>query len=159
MVFYRLVSAYEDKILGLSKNREVITYLANRTFPEFIDHVILKGKTGHGINEHWKPAYMHCNFCQIDYNVVGRIEKFEEYLGYIVENTNLSTRISESNFSTMHIHSSGIHTISPTEYEWNKKLKVKKYFSSLSKQQMTDLHDIYKIDFELFDYDFEEYFR
>ena len=159
MVFYRLVSSYEDKILGLSKNREVIKYLANRTFPEFIDYVISQGKKGHGINEHWKPAYMHCNFCQIDYNVVGRIEKFEEYLRYIVENTHLSTRISGSNFSTLHIHSSGIHTISPTEYEWNKKLKVKKYFSSLSKQQITDLHDIYNIDFELFDYDFEEYIR
>ena len=157
MVFYRLVSAYEDKVLGLSKSKEVFNYLANRTFPEFIDFVIQQGKKGYGINEHWKAAYMHCNFCQIDYNVVGRIEKFEEYLGYIVENTNLSTRISGSNFSTM--HSSGIHTISPTEYELDKKLKVKKYFSSLSKKQMTDLHDIYKIDFELFDYDFEEYLK
>ena len=127
--FVRLVSAYEDKILGLSKNREVIGYLANQTFPKFVDYVTYIGKKGFGINEHWKPAYMHCNFCQIDYNVVGRIESFEEYLSYIVENTSLSDRISETNFSGMHIHSSGIHTISPTTHELDKKVKVKNYIN------------------------------
>ena len=152
-----MVSAYEDKILGLSKNGEVIKYLANRTFSQFIDNVIFMGKKGRGINEHWKPAYMHCNFCQIDYNVVGRIEHFEEYLDYIVQKSNLVKHQPENNISRVHMHPSGMHTISPTNHELDKKMKIKKYLSSLSSQQVRELYNMYKIDFEMFDYDEEEY--
>ena len=55
------------------------------------------------------------------------------------------------------MHPSGMHTISPTNHELDKKMKIKKYLSSLSSQQVRELYNMYKIDFEMFDYDEEEY--
>ena len=134
----------------MSKNGEAYGYYSKANFSKFIDNVIFYGKKGYGINEHWKPAYMHCNFCQIDYNVVGRIEKFEEYLDYIKQSTNL-------NLSVIHMHPSGAHTISKKKQKLDKKIKVRNYLSTLSSKQRTDLYNMFKIDFELFDYKEEEY--
>ena len=37
-----------------------------------------------------KPFNDHCNFCGIKYDVVGRVEEFNEYLDYILHESKLS---------------------------------------------------------------------
>ena len=66
--------------MGLSENGEVFKFVANRTFPNFIDLVLSKSNNVYGTNEHWMPFYMYCNFCRIDYDMIGRMEHFEEYI-------------------------------------------------------------------------------
>ena len=153
----RLVSAYEDKALGLSDYGEVFDFVANLTFPKFVDKVlnqnpyIVHPTEDH---EHWRPFYVHCNFCRIHYDVVGRMEYFEGYLKHILERTNTTDRLPESNMSRYHMHPSGHQSSSSGDAI---KKKIKGHFSSLSKTQLAKLHDMYKIDFEMFGYDSNEY--
>ena len=72
----RLVSAYEDKVLGLSENGEIFKGVKNKTFSQFVDHILREWKS-HTCNEHWQPQYMHCNYCDIDYDIIGRVETLD----------------------------------------------------------------------------------
>jgi hypothetical protein len=42
------------------------------------------------INEHWRPFYARCSYCDITYNVIGRVETFEEDFRYILLKQNLT---------------------------------------------------------------------
>ena len=152
---FRLVSAYEDKSLGLSENGEVFKYVANLTFPKFVDKVIAQGNSGYGIDEHWKPFNDHCNFCRIKYDVVGRVEQFNEYFDYILHESKLSHRIP-NDISSFHLHPSGQHTISAVS-DVGQEQKVVEYLSTLSNSQIMELYKMYKFDFIVFGYDPKEY--
>ena len=109
------------------------------------------------VNEHWAPFNMHCNFCQIDYSLVGRMERFEEYLSFIVDKENPTNRIPKD-VSNFHLHPSGIQTVSSKHYV-SRYNKVSDYFSTLSEAQLFKLSKMYKIDFEMFGYDENEYLQ
>ena len=141
--------------MGLSENGEVFKYIANLTFPKFIDRVISQGESGYGIDEHWKSFHDHCNFCGIEYDVIGRMEEFNSYLSYILHESNLTHRIPKD-IDTYHIHRSGEHTLASIG-AMDKKQKVREYFSALSDNQIMKLYKMYKIDFETFGYDENEY--
>ena len=147
----RIVSAYEDKALGLSENGEVFKNIANFTFSQFVDKIIEDGERGYGINEHWIPYYRHCNFCRIKYDVVGRTENFEEYLDFIMKRANLSNFILPST-SGVRLHPSGIQRSAKRE-SFKKRDKTSNYFSLLSESQRNKLYQMYKIDFAIFGYD------
>ena len=155
-LYSRLVSAYEDKSLGLSENGLTFKFIANATFPQFIDIVLKQGKFG-GINEHWRPFTTHCNMCRIKYTVIGRVENFDEYLGYIMEKTNLAGRLPNDSSKYL-VHTTGIG-LSPSKKQSDKMAKVKRYFSTLSDDQILGLHSMYKHDFEMFGYDEHEYLK
>ena len=80
---FRLVSSYEDKILGLSENGEMFGGLYIKTFPQFVNYILNEWKTRNNTNEHWSPYYMHCDYCEIKYDIIGRTESFEDDLAYI----------------------------------------------------------------------------
>ena len=147
----RIVSAYEDKALGLSENGEVFKNIANFTFSQFVDKIIEDGERGYGINEHWIPYYRHCNFCRIKYDVVGRTENFEEYLDNILRRINLSSLILPST-SGVRLHPSGIQRSAKPE-SFKTRDKTSSYFSLLTESQRNKLYQMYKIDFEIFGYD------
>ena len=151
----RIVSAYEDKALGLSENGEVFKNIANFTFSQFVDKIIEDGERGYGINEHWIPYYRHCNFCRIKYDVVGRTENFEEYLDNILRRANLSSLILPSP-SGVRLHPSGIQRSAKPE-SFKKRDKTSSYLSLLTESQRNKLYQMYKIDFEIFGYDSNEF--
>ena len=71
-IIHRLVSSYEDRALGLTENGEILGAVKNKTFPEYVDHVVKECKY-RACNEHWEPQYMHCNYCDIRYDFIGRL--------------------------------------------------------------------------------------
>ena len=156
---HRLVSAYEDKILGLSENGEIFTNLKNKTFPDFIDFVLHEWES-HQCNEHWQPQYMHCDFCEINYDIVGRVENLEEDLKYIAHVNNFTSLLP----SKFHVHPSGVKRFaSPNDrtgeneviqMSSSKRSKEKtiKYFSMLNFNQSQALYNMYQLDFEIFGY-------
>ena len=158
IICYRLVSAYEDKSLGLSENGEIFGGIKNKTFKEFIGFVIGDSRGGHVMNEHWIPFYMHCNYCRIKYDIIGRMENFEQDLRLIMQKANLE-HLLPTDKSRYHIHPSGINTVIALNHtkESTYNEKVKKYFSQLSAFQLDRLHEIYKIDFEMFGYKESDY--
>ena len=153
IIIFRLVSCYEDKALGLSENGEIFGFLANKSFPQFIDFVCHHG------NEHWDPFYRHCNFCEINYDMIGRMENFNDDLMYIAQKNNFAYLLSNENYK-YHLHRSGRPTSSaPDKVISNPNYagKVKQYFSQLSDIQLEKLFVMYKLDFEIFQYDKYKY--
>ena len=160
--YHRLVSAYEDKVLGLSENGEIFEGVKNKTFPEFVDHVLNEWKS-HQCNGHWAPQYMHCNYCDIRYDIIGRVENLENDFKYIAMKNNFTSDLVFLNID-LHVHPSGTKRfVKPPENvsrnsNSNEKIeKTKKYFMLLNTSQLDGLYRMYQIDFEMFGYSAEPY--
>ena len=112
-------------MLGLSENGEVFQFLSNKSFPEFIDYVCAVG------NEHWQPFYMHCNYCGINYEMIGRMETLDDDLIYIAQENNFTHRLLNGT-SKYHLHPTGGTRFSSRKEilsKHNYDEKMKKYFS------------------------------
>ena len=118
-----------------------------------MDHVANDCKY-HPCNEHWEPQYIHCNYCNIRYDIIGRVETLEDDLEYIAEVNNFKFdlyRIKDG----LHVHptfkrKSGIKE--PAE-------KIKHYFMQLNATQVYKIYHMYRIDFEMFGYSTEPYHK
>ena len=163
--YYRIVSAYEDKVLGRSEHGEIIDGLKNKTFPQFIDHVLLEWKY-RKCNEHWKPQYVHCDFCGINYDMIGRVESLEDDLKYIAHVNNFTNLLPE-NKNKFYVHPSGGDRFSPApDLSKNDLIKKRRktnkiiyYFSMLNSSQLKGLYSMYQIDFEIFGYTEDPYVK
>ena len=127
-----------------------------------MDHVVKCGKY-HSCNGHWEPQYMHCDYCNIRYDVIGRLEYLENYLEYISIVNNFN---SDLNFikDDLHMHQSGTKKLEkPIEMSIRKNgtigktEKTKSYFKQLTTTQLKNIYHMYKIDFEMFGYSPEPY--
>ena len=150
-IIFRLVSAYEDRALGLSESGEMIGEVKNKTFPEFVDHVVRDCKY-HPCNEHWEPQYIHCNYCDIRYDIIGRVETLEDDLEYIAEVNNFKSDLHRIK-DELHVHQTFKREIGINE----KTDKIKRYFMQLNSTQVNNIYRMYKIDFEMFGYSTEPY--
>ena len=157
--FERLVSAYKNKFLNGK-----ITTVSKRykkkiaTFPEFIDLVMQQFRAQEecrdlpnkyicaNIDAHWDLFNHRCLYCDIQYDVIGKIESFNDDIKYIVLKQKLEELIP--------LNTTNLHLNDKKEYASNSTLY---YFSQLSKFQKDRLYEFYKFDFELFDYNVEIY--
>ena len=82
-------------------------------FPAFVDFVLnsykkskcyQKHNTPCDINVHWRPYNARCLYCDISYDVIGRMETFDEDVRYIFAKKNLTYLLNKSE---LHIHKSG----------------------------------------------------
>ena len=162
--FERLVSAYKDKVLGnggiFIKNIGYTKwYRTNHSFPSFIDLVLQQYKSSQctsrykreclDINEHWRPLSSKCSFCDIPYDVVGRLETFNEDVKYIILKNKLSDKLPIEKIDTLKNKSKRGDTKNVTL----------EYFSQLTKTQKADLYKMYRMDFEILNYDHEIYIQ
>ena len=152
--FERLVSAYVDKVLGKAEG-ETLKRMRGKSFPQFVDHVISKYKELGceanpfcGMDVHWRPQFARCLYCDIHYDVIGKMETFGDDVKYIVMKQNLEPFIP--------IETTGIKTHASEVRPGD---KAKKYFRQLTSAQILRLFHIYKPDFLLFDYHPEEYLK
>lgn len=168
--FERLVSAYNDRILDLNNDKHNFVvkyglkkwYDKDHSFPAFVD-LVLKQYRGNcspsmyqaksyqsqcefNVNLHWRPFASKCSYCDVEYDLVGKIETFDEDLKYIVHKKGLEKILRLEN-SGMNHHSTKGSTEKMTEH----------YFSKLTKKQGYDLYNMYHLDFEMFDYDPKPY--
>ena len=106
---------------------------------------------------------MHCDYCDIRYDIIGRVENLENDLKYIAFYNNFSSDL-KSLKGDLHIHPSGTKrfekptkNISRKTYAKGKIEKTKSYFMLLNTTQIDNLYRMYQIDFEIFDYAAEQY--
>ena len=152
-------------MLGLSENGEIFGGVRNKTFPDFIDFILHECKS-HQCNEHWQPQYLHCDFCEINYDIVGRVETMDEDLKYIAHVNNFTSSLP-NNDGKFHVHPSGVKRFtSPKNVQENKLMRVYtkkektiKYFSMLTFNQLQELYRMYQIDFEIFGYSQHPYVK
>ena len=156
--FERLVSAYKNKFLRSTKVSRMYPTKNITNFAEFVNLVLEEyqeqeqcrksyNKDCSHVDRHWNLFDARCQYCEIPYNVIGKMETFDDDVKYIILKQNLED-IIPLNTTDLHMNWKG------DEYANNSTLA---YFSSLSKLQIRWLYEIYREDFELFDYKIDSY--
>ena len=154
--FERLVSSYKDKVLGkdgdfFRKTYPIVYkswYKNNHSFPSFVDLILNKYKSIKISNIHWNPISDACKYCDIEYDVIGRMETFSDDVRYIIKKNHLEKDLPSS-----------MAAVSENAAKLKTSKVTAEYFSQLSNDQIKDLHELYRMDFELFDYDALTYFN
>ena len=155
MVLLRLVSTFEDKALGHNKNGEVLAIFEDKTFPQFIDYVITDITSP--VAEHWRPQYLNCNYCEINYDFIGRTEDLSRDLGYIATKKNLFTlKSKQKNFRLNYSNAASLISTKSTKIVKERQLtteeKTVKYFSTLNSSQLENLYLMFETDLKMFGY-------
>lgn len=161
--FDRFASAYYDKMVG--KNWRLNTDLKrtamrNRILgeirgipnpekdpkscptPEEMVKFTLKEMnrvTAVGLDPHWVPQWATCPFCRINFDLVGKLETFDEDLDILFEVLQFDkviTRKKQTNVNK----------------KKKKGNKTREFFSQVPQNLVKDLYEAYKLDFELFGY-------
>lgn len=156
--FERLASAYRDKfelakkyayiysrfaqkILNLASPLEVNKH-RRPTFSEFVDYLLRVPVER--FNDHWVPYYLHCHVCEMEYDIIGKMETIAEDMDFIAVESGLAA--ANITLPWANKRSSG-HEASLD------------YFKGLSLAQVKGLYAIYKPDFEMFGYTADLYFQ
>ena len=106
---------------------------------------------------------LSCNYCDIRYDMIGRVENLESDLEYIAMVKNFSSDLYSLK-DDLHVHPSGIKRFEkPTEnFTKNNGIKekigkTKRYFMQLDTNQVKAIYHMYKIDFDMFGYSTDPY--
>lgn len=115
-------------------------------FWEFVQYVIhTKAET----DVHWKPMTKHCLLCAVDYDYVIKFENLHaeegKWVKTILAEKSLTNEVEEYNIDES--NSSNLQGSDIT----------KLYLNTLSKNDILHLEIIYKHDFAMFDYKYDEY--
>jgi len=85
-----------------------------------------------------------CAYCQVSYDVIGKVETLAEDFAFISDRTDMGRDARSDLWRTSYV--------SRIDRE-----KIAAYFSTLPKELKARLDDLYKLDFELFDYSRQDY--
>lgn len=117
---------------------------------EFLQH-ILKTMTDDPINSngHWRLEVTACPFCSIKFTVIGKLEEMNEDSVYLMHKANIFDLIDLK-----------LHNNPSDQYVQNTKKTLSKealFWSEVDIQLALDLYKVYKLDFDTFFYDPEQY--
>ena len=88
------------------------------------------------MNSHWRPFTFKCYYCDINYDVIGRMETWNDDLNYIIRKRGLEQVLPLQNANSSHRHAS----------RHNTKEMTKEYFNTLSQKQKEDLYHMFRLD-------------
>jgi Sulfotransferase family len=108
------------------------------TFPEFVDFLLVESEKEAGLDMHWTPITNFCTPCQVKFDVIAKFETLEEDQRFLIEKVALGNVIKPEHKNS----GKGKHT--------NELLMT--HYAQLTKSQVKGLYEIFKYDFELFDY-------
>lgn len=152
--FERLLSAYKNKLeqnyigskyfkdrIGkyimqnyrTKKNQSGQANGEDITFEEFTNFLLNSEQKG--FNEHWKPMHRLCEPCLVKYDFVGKYETLSSDANFILR------KIGATNLSFP--QALGSSTTAK---------QLKKYFGNLPSSKISNLYNIYKLDFKMFSY-------
>ena len=89
------------------------------------------------INVHFRPLWASCPFCTINFDIIGKLENYEEDEKFIVQKLNLDIPL-------------GLHKNSGGK---SKSEKRTEFFSKIPIELTQGLFKIYELDFEMFGYE------
>lgn len=108
------------------------------TFSSFVDYFIANLK----FDPKATPTLSKCEMCALSYDVIAKMDTFNEDRNYILAQTNLDR--------VLHVKQV------PRTQDSAHRLALE-LFSTLSREQILQLVKIYKVDFEAFSYTFEDF--
>ena len=116
----------------------------NITFLEFLKYIIFFSRTSSRLllDAHWKPISLLCNTCAVKYDVIGKFETLSEDSQAILDfvHPNIPEFVYEFRKGTPHITN----------------ITCDEAFRKIPLEVRRSLYDIYKDDFLLFDYEYNE---
>lgn len=175
--FVRLVSAYRDKLETLTEynvryhmtdaprmtsRRSYNSSVAdNPTFPEFVDYLI---RTPPNImDKHWAPYTKVCIPCNISYDAILKLETLKTDADWLFEKLDLKD-LREDWDKVAGINKADADDDQPEARVHGgpggggglpSEVLARKYFSQISKENITRLYLKYQVDFEMFGYENE----
>ncbi|XP_055539620.1 carbohydrate sulfotransferase 11 isoform X2 [Wyeomyia smithii] len=167
--FERLVSAYRDKLEG-SRNtyyrllgQQIVAKFRKKddkfalkqpkgpTFREFLEFLVSHYKSGGRFDEHWSPIYLFCTPCSINFTLIAKVETLQRDSEYIIRQAGLETLLLNK---LPHEKARAIENRSATKT----RNVVSRYFSQIDERLLTEVLEIYQLDFELFGYNSTKYY-
>ncbi len=94
------------------------------------------------VNSHWMPQYCACHFCRIDYDMIGKVETFQEDFQYLKAEMGVFMDYDSKLEVAEKLNASKNAT------SW----QIVNHFLRLNQTTKNILRDIYKRDFDLFGY-------
>ena len=95
--FERLVSAYNYLVIENPRHIKTIVsgspklkeywYKHDQSFSSFVDLIFTTYQMNF-MNVHWEPLSYSCNFCEVEYDIIGRMETFADDVKYIIKRKN-----------------------------------------------------------------------
>ena len=160
--FLRLISAYEDKVLGMWDGHPKSKF-DQETFAEFIDNQVLpmwdtvmakncEDKAPGSLNFHWRPFFTRCGFCQVPYDVIGRLEHLALDLKYVMHKRPEFARDLPENMTNIRLHSTSKENSLFVEDNFADENKLNSHMKTLSGTQIGSLVKLFQPDFEMFGY-------
>ena len=135
---------YENKMLAY-RNRSIFeSQYPNRTvgvtFGEYVKFLSDQRQRSH-YDEHWAPMSEICFPCQMKYDIIGKLESFEE-----------DSRLIFNKLGTPELLDVALRRPPHTTHS-SESLQIQQYFKTLSKEDIEGLRHKYANDFGLFGYD------
>ena len=94
-----------------------------------------------------RPFGLKCSYCDINYDFIGRLKTWNDDVSYIIRKRGLEKVLPLQKACNFKHHSA------KKERDQSTKQMTKEYFSKLNKKQKEALYHMYRMDFELFNYD------
>eukprot|EP00076_Gallus_gallus_P042117 XP_025007655.1 carbohydrate sulfotransferase 11 [Gallus gallus] len=162
--FERLVSAYRNKFTQkyntsfhkrygtkiVRRQRKNATQEALRKgddvkFEEFVAYLIdPHTQREEPFNEHWQTVYSLCHPCHIHYDLIGKYETLEEDSNYILQLAGVG------NYLKFPTYAKSTRTTDEMTTE---------FFQNISSEHQTQLYEVYKLDFLMFNYSVPSYLK
>ncbi|XP_006818224.1 carbohydrate sulfotransferase 11-like [Saccoglossus kowalevskii] len=152
--FSRILSAYKDKFEENPERSFVKQYtpLVNKannktnvneqfSFQEFVTFLLAYVRR---FNRHWNVIATHCSMCNIHYNFIGKYETLIADVDFILKKIGANNVVEFPSYVPHRTNSSFCEIL-------------RRYYGELTKQQLEGLYEKYKTDFDMFEYDIEEY--
>lgn len=116
------------------------------TFPEFVEFLLFEaGHHGNNLDMHWTPITNFCTPCQVKFDVILKFETLDEDQRFLIDKAGLGSVIRPE------------HKNSGKSKSTNEMLMS--HYAQLTKSQVRGLHQVFKYDFELFDYSTDEFVK
>ena len=109
------------------------------TFREFIEYLVELPISKFDV--HWIPIYLQCMPCHINYRIIAKFDTLTADSDRILKALNLSVHL----------------TIAHVTQNKTTDNTVASYYSTITKDLLGKLYDVYKFDFLLFYYTLDEY--
>ncbi|XP_034473785.1 carbohydrate sulfotransferase 11 [Drosophila innubila] len=168
--FERILSAYRNKLEGNRNSfyKALGTKIVHRfrqksmggpwprcgpTFEEFVRFLIAEHRARRRFDEHWAPVYSFCTPCSVNFSIIGKTETFQRDSEFIIRQAGLESLLL-GKLPRRKLRKIGNLAKSGIKSE----ALVERYFADLDRSTLDQLLKIYRIDFELFDYDYIKYY-
>ncbi|XP_035778874.1 carbohydrate sulfotransferase 11-like [Anopheles albimanus] len=167
--FERLLSAYRNKLEGCRNKyykllgEQIVKKFRKGhllkgakpphgpTFREFLEFLVSHYRSGGRFDEHWSPVYSFCTPCSINFTLIAKMETFQRDSEYIIRQAGLETLL----LNKMPRYKARWITNRATS---DTKNLIPRYFAQIDEKLLTDVLEIYQLDFELFGYNSTKYY-